>query len=76
MPTKTEAQKKAQRKYMENIATIQIRTTADRRDTIKAHAEARGESVNGFINRAISETIERDGGAPAASEGQTKETSV
>lgn len=60
MPTKTEAQKKAQRKYMENIATIQIRTTADRRDTIKAHAEARGESVNGFINRAISETMERD----------------
>ena len=68
MPTKTEAQKKAQRKYMENVATIQIRTTADQRDTIKAHAEARGESVNGFINRAISETMERDNGAPAASE--------
>ena len=68
MPTKTEAQKKAQRKYMENVATIQIRTTADQRDTIKAHAEARGESVNGFSNRAISETMERDNGAPAASE--------
>ena len=38
------------------------------KDTIKAHAEARGESVNGFINRAISETMERDGGVPAASE--------
>ncbi len=37
-------------------------------DTIKAHAETRGESVNGFINRAISETMERDDGAPAASE--------
>ena len=68
MPTKTEAQKKAQRKYMENIATIQIRTTADQRDTIKAHAEARGESVNGFINRAILEAMERDGASPAASE--------
>ena len=68
MPTKTEAQKKAQRKYMENVATIQIRTTADQRDTIKAHAEARGESVNGFINRAISETMERDGRVPAAPE--------
>ncbi len=31
-----------------------------RKDTIKAHAEERGESVNGFINRAINETIERD----------------
>ena len=27
---------------------------------IKAHAEIRGESVNGFINRAIDETMERD----------------
>ncbi len=69
MPPKTEAQKKAQRKYMESVATIQIRTTADRRDSIKAHAEARGESVNGFINRAISETMERDKRAQTASDG-------
>lgn len=27
---------------------------------IKAHAEARGESTNGFIKRAISEAMERD----------------
>lgn len=60
MSPKTEAQKKAQRKYMENVATIQIRTTEERRDIIKAHAEGRGESVNGFINRAIDETMERD----------------
>ena len=31
------------------------------KDLIKAHAEAQGESTNGFINRAISETMERDG---------------
>lgn len=30
------------------------------KDTIKAHAEARGESVNGFVKRAIDETMERD----------------
>lgn len=29
-------------------------------DKVKAHAETRGESVNGFIKRAISETMERD----------------
>ena len=29
---------------------------------IKAHAEQRGESVNGFINRAIDEAMERDKG--------------
>ena len=60
MPPKTESQKKAQRKYMESVATIQIRTTSDRRNTIKAHADARGESVNNFINRAINTQMELD----------------
>ena len=31
------------------------------KDLIQAHAEAQGESTNCFINRAISETMERDG---------------
>lgn len=56
----TEAQKKAHKKYMETIATIQIRTTEERRDQIKAHAEDQGESVNSFINRAIDEQMARD----------------
>lgn len=30
------------------------------KDAIKAHAESHGESVNGFINRAISEVTEMD----------------
>ena len=50
-----------------------IRLPKGQLDTVKAHAEARGESMNGFVNRAISETMERDGGAPAASESQTEE---
>lgn len=69
MPPKTEAQKKAQKKYMESVATIQIRTTQEQRDSVKAHAEARGESVNSFVNRAISETMERDNAAQAGTEG-------
>ena len=32
------------------------------KDVVQGHAAARGESVNGFIGRAISETMERDGG--------------
>ena len=36
-------------------------------DTIKAHAEAHSESVNGFINRAIEETMQRDNAASGAS---------
>lgn len=30
------------------------------RDVLQAHAIERGESVNGFINRAIREQMERD----------------
>ena len=30
------------------------------KDRIKTHSNSTGESVNGFINRAINETIERD----------------
>ncbi len=38
-------------------------------DTIKAHAETHSESVNGFINRAIQEAMDRDSGAPEAPGG-------
>ena len=30
------------------------------RDIIKAHAESRGESLNGFVTRAINETMKRE----------------
>ncbi len=45
--------------------------------TVKDHAAQRGETLNGFINRAITETVERDnGGIPApAKEKQAEQTS-
>lgn len=33
------------------------------KDRLKAHAEQQGETLNGFINRAIDETIKRDTGS-------------
>ena len=57
---KTEAQKKAQQKYMERFAIARVRMNRERYDAVQAHAEAHGESVSGFINRAITETMERD----------------
>ncbi len=60
MPT-SKAQQKAVSKYMKNnYDEIKIRTSKGQKDIIKAHAEANGESVNGFINRAIDETMSRD----------------
>ena len=62
MPT-TKAQQRAVNKYMkENYDEIKVRTEKGQKDRIKAHAESRGESVNAFINRAISETLEREAG--------------
>ena len=65
----SKAQQRAVNKYMkENYDEIKVRVDKGQKEIIKAHAEARGESVNGFIGRAISETIERDNGAPGTGE--------
>lgn len=64
----TEAQKKSAKKWdAANLDRVSIAMPKGQKDIIKAHAEARGESVNGFINRAIEETMERDKAAPGAS---------
>lgn len=56
----SEAQKKASVKYLEKLDEVRIRMPKGKKDTIKAHAEAHGQSVNGFINSAIDEKMERD----------------
>ncbi|MEG1564428.1 MAG: Arc family DNA-binding protein [Bacteroides sp.] len=38
---------------------VLLRLPKGDKETIQAHAEAHSESMNGFINRAISETMER-----------------
>lgn len=55
------AQRKAVAKYnAANYDRIELRVEKGQKDTIKAHAEARNETLNSFVNRAITETIERD----------------
>mgnify|MGYP005819913533 CR=1 FL=1 len=62
----SKAQQRAVNKYMkENYDEIKVRVEKGHKNIIKAHAEAHSESVNGFINRAISETMERDKGGNA-----------
>ena len=58
----SKAQQKAVAKYEAKVydKTL-IRLPKGRLDDIKAHAAAQGESVNGFINRAIDHEMERDG---------------
>ena len=60
----TEKRKESMYKYAkENLKRVPLDMQKSTYEEIKLHAEARSESVNGFIKRAISETIERDSSA-------------
>lgn len=57
----SKAQQRATAKYVKSTYDrIEVKVPKGNKDKIKAHAEQNGESVNGFINRAIDETIEQD----------------
>ena len=44
----------------EKLDRVNLTMPKGKKDTVKAHAEAQGESLNAFINRAIDEAMERD----------------
>ena len=57
----TKAGQRAVNKYMkENYDRVNLTMPKGEKNAVKAHAEARGESVNSFINRAIKEAMDRD----------------
>ena len=57
----TKASQRAVNKYMkENYDRVNLTMPKGKKESVQAHAEARGESVNAFINRAIDEVMERD----------------
>ena len=61
----SKAQQKAVTKYMkQNYDEIKVRVSKGQKDRIQSHAAACGESVNGFIGRAITETMNRDATSP------------
>lgn len=57
----SQAQNKATQKYIKNnYDSVMIRMPKGKKEQIKAHAEAKGESLNGFVNRAIDKAMESD----------------
>jgi len=59
--TYTESRKRANEKYLrESVEDIRIRVPKGQKEIIKTHATEQGESMNGFIVRAIDETIKND----------------
>ena len=57
----SKAQQRAVHKYVKaNYDRLDLTMPKGCKEELKAHAAAQGESVNAFINRAITEAIERD----------------
>ena len=55
------ASTRAKNKYnAANYDNLRILVQKGQKEKINAHAAERGESINGFVNRAIDETIEKD----------------
>ena len=71
----TEARKAGNRKWdAANLDRLSIALPKGHKETIQAHAAARGESVNGFIGRAIGEIMERDNGGGTDSRANAAES--
>ncbi len=59
----SEARKRANQAYIDKQDEIKVRVPKGAKACIKVHADEHdGGSVNGFINRAIDEAMERDKG--------------
>lgn len=57
----SKAQQKAVNKYVkEKYDRVNVTFPKGQKEVIKGHADKRGESVNAFIQRAVSETMQRD----------------
>ena len=56
----TEAQARAHKKYISRFVEVKVRMEPERRNLIKDYAAAVGESVNGYINKAVDERMERE----------------
>ena len=66
----TEARKRANAKYnAKAYDTFLVRFSKGDKAKVEAHAKKRGESLNGFIQRAIEETMIRDQ-EPASRQGE------
>jgi len=67
----SEAQRRAVAKYnAANYDRIELRVEKGRKEQIQTAAEARGESVNGFINRLISDALDAESGVQGQSGAQ------
>lgn len=60
MAPKTEAQKKAQKKYIQSVKRIGLYVTPEAFDAIQKAAQAAGMSVNEYAKKALAAQMSRD----------------
>lgn len=61
MAIKSDAQRRAVAKYnAANYERVELRLKKGKKEIVKAYAEAHGESLNEFVNRAIDEAMQKD----------------
>ena len=61
--TQGKSSTRAKNKYnANNYDSLRIVVPKGQKEIINAHAQSRGESLNGFVKRAINETMEREKG--------------
>ncbi len=76
-----EQRKAANERYLSKMDEIRIRMSKESglKEAIQAHAESKGESVQAFILRAITQTMEqeeRDADTPAAAWAEIEKESA
>ena len=60
MPKSAKQQEAADKYLRESVDSFVVRVTRGVKANLQSHAAERGESLNGFVNRAIDETVKRD----------------
>lgn len=73
MPDKAKSTNYKRQFNAQNYDRIELTVKKGEKDNLKTHAATRGETLNGFINRAITETVERDNSKPAPDREEREE---
>ena len=60
MGEKTEAQKRAQAKYMQKFYVARVRLPIEEHERLTEYMQHSNDSLNTFIRKAITEKIDRD----------------
>lgn len=69
----TEERKEYLKEYQKSkLKRIPLDVTKEKYDEIKTAADSAGESVNGYIKKAIDDRMERDGFSTAANDSQNE----